>query len=108
MAESILAEKLAGVQTEIAQAARAAGRDPSEVTLVAVSKTRPAADVLSALAAGQRHFGENYVQEATAKIAEVAAADTRITPIWHFIGQLQRSQPGQCAGDLNPAPPLLH
>lgn len=74
------------------RAARLADRDPSEVTLLAVSKTRPATDVLAALAAGQRHFGENYVQEAVAKIAEVAAADPPIPPIWHFIGAIQTNK----------------
>lgn len=92
MAESTLASNLAGVLREITGAARLAGRDPSQITLLAVSKTRPAADVLAALAAGQQHFGENYVQEAVAKIAQVAAGDPPITPVWHFIGAIQTNK----------------
>lgn len=92
MADSTLAGNLAGVRSEMIQAARLADRDPSELTLLAVSKTRPATDVLAALAAGQQHFGENYVQEAVAKIKEVAAGNPPITPIWHFIGAIQTNK----------------
>ena len=70
-------------------AARAAGRDPSAIGLVAVSKTRAAADVRAAYARGQRAFGENYVQEAAAKRAELAdLADIR----WRLIGPLQSNK----------------
>jgi pyridoxal phosphate enzyme (YggS family) len=70
----------------IEQAARAAGRDPGAVRLLAVSKTFPAADVRAVHALGQRAFGENYVQEALAKqaaLADVAGLE------WHLIGPLQ-------------------
>jgi pyridoxal phosphate enzyme (YggS family) len=70
----------------IEQAARAAGRDPRSVRLLAVSKTFPAADVRAVHALGQRAFGENYVQEALAKqaaLADVAGLE------WHLIGPLQ-------------------
>lgn len=60
---------------------------PPTVTLVAVSKTRPAADVVEALAAGQVDFGENYAQELRDKADEVGAG-----PRWHFIGGLQRNK----------------
>ncbi len=60
---------------------------PSHVTLVAVSKTRPAAEVREALAAGQLAFGENYAQELRDKADEVGAG-----PEWHFIGSLQRNK----------------
>lgn len=99
-----IGENLGRVRTEITQAARAAGREPGDVTLIAVSKTQPAGAVAEALAAGQRHFGENYVQEAVAKIAEVAKiADVAKTgvadpvladasPVWHFIGTIQTNK----------------
>ena len=58
---------MAEVRARIAAAARTVGRDPAEVTLVAVSKAQPDARVLAALEAGQRVFGENYMQEAKAR-----------------------------------------
>ncbi len=69
-----IAERLAAVQARIRAAAIAAGRDGGAVTLVAVSKTHPAEAVAAAIAAGQRHFGENRVQEAVAKWAALGAA----------------------------------
>ncbi len=71
----------------VANAAQRAGRDPASVCVVAVAKTKPAAMVEAALAAGVHHIGENYVQEAAAKIAAVSAPAT-----WHFIGHLQRNK----------------
>ncbi len=90
---SMVAENLARVREEIAQAARQAGRDPAEVKLVAVSKVHPAEAVRQALAAGQRLFGENYVQEAQAKIPQVGPG-----PRWHFIGHLQSNKAKIAAG----------
>jgi pyridoxal phosphate enzyme (YggS family) len=87
---SDLAQHLEAVQHRIAQAARAAGRDPSSVALLAVSKTFPAEAVREAYAAGQRAFGENYVQESLDKIA--ALGDLRAELIWHFIGPLQSNK----------------
>jgi hypothetical protein len=82
------AERLASVLARIESAARRAGRDPSEVTLLAVSKQQPAGAVRAAAAAGQRQFGENYVQEALAKLESL-----RDLPLaWHFIGQLQANK----------------
>lgn len=72
----------------IAGAAVAAGRDPAEVRLLAVSKTWPAESVREAAAAGQRAFGENYVQEGVAKVE--ALADLGLE--WHFIGPLQSNK----------------
>ena len=69
---SEIAKHLEEVRQRIAQAAAAASRNPAEIRLLAVSKTFPAADVRAAFDAGQRAFGENYVQEAVAKIAELA------------------------------------
>lgn len=87
---SDIAHNLADVHARIERAAHAAGRDPQSVALLAVSKTFPAADVRAAHAAGQRAFGENYVQEAIAKIE--ALADLRASIEWHFIGPLQSNK----------------
>ncbi len=83
---------LAQVRDGIAQAARAAGRDPSSVTLLAVSKTFGPEAVIEAADAGQREFGENYVQEALEKIAAVKARRPDLDLIWHFIGPLQSNK----------------
>jgi hypothetical protein len=91
-----LAENLAAVRERIAAAARAAGRDPAGVRLLAVSKTWPADDVRALAALGQRDFAENRVQEMLGKAADLAAApppgagpaDLR----WHLVGQLQRNK----------------
>ncbi|MGY1752693.1 YggS family pyridoxal phosphate-dependent enzyme [Blastococcus sp. SYSU D01042] len=83
-----LAGNLRAVRARIDAAARAAGRDPSAVALLAVSKTWPAADVRALAALGQSDFGENRAQELVGKAAELADLDVR----WHFIGQLQRNK----------------
>jgi hypothetical protein len=82
------AERLKSVLARMESAARRAGRDPATVTLLAVSKQHPAEAVRAAAAAGQRHFGENYPQEALAKIESLR--DLPLT--WHFIGQLQSNK----------------
>ncbi len=87
---SDLAARLDSVHHRIADAARAAGRDPASVTLLAVSKTFPADAVRAAHAAGQRVFGENYVQESIDKIDTLA--DLRAELEWHFIGPLQSNK----------------
>lgn len=81
---------LAAVRERIASAARAAGRDPDDVTLVAVSKTWPASDVLALHRLGVADFGENRDAEAAAKAAALASAGVR--PRWHFVGRLQRNK----------------
>jgi PLP dependent protein len=83
-----LEENLRAVRARIDAAARAAGRDPASVALLAVSKTRPSADVRALLALGQQDFGENRAQELVEKAAELADVPVR----WHFIGQLQRNK----------------
>ncbi|TYP88305.1 YggS family pyridoxal phosphate-dependent enzyme [Blastococcus xanthinilyticus] len=85
---SRLEENLRAVRARIDAAARAAGRDPAEVALLAVSKTWPAADVRALAALGQRDFGENRVQELLGKAGELAEVELR----WHFVGQLQRNK----------------
>ena len=86
----MIADKLAQVNARIASACAAAGRPVQSVTLLAVSKTFAAADVAAAHRAGQLRFGENYVQEAIAKIA--ALADLAPRPEWHLIGPLQSNK----------------
>ena len=88
-----IATSLNEVQERIVSAALSAGRDPQSVRLVAVSKTRPAGDVIEAIRAGQWLFGENYVQELVEKAAEV-----REGAEWHFIGHLQSNKVRQLAG----------
>ncbi|MGP1676580.1 MAG: YggS family pyridoxal phosphate-dependent enzyme [Burkholderiales bacterium] len=85
---STIASNLQVVRARIAAAARAAGRESGEIALLAVSKTFAAGEVRAAHAAGQREFGENYVQEAMAKIAALSA----LPLIWHFIGPIQSNK----------------
>ena len=94
-----IAANLARVHARIAAAARAAGRPPGAVRLIAVSKKMPADDVRAALAAGQRAFGENYAQELRDKSA-LLAADRALSaqPEWHFIGPLQSNKVKYVAG----------
>jgi PLP dependent protein len=87
---ALLTTNLASVRARIAAACAAAGRDPAEVTLVAVTKTYPAGDVLHLAALGARDIGENRDQEAAPKAAEVTAAG--VTVRWHFVGRLQRNK----------------
>lgn len=84
------AERLAAIHDRIARAARPARRSPADVTLIAVSKTREAAEIAPLLAAGQRDFGENRVQEAQAKWPALRDGypGTRL----HLIGQLQSNK----------------
>lgn len=78
--------RLLAVQQRIGAAAARAGRDPRTITLVAVSKTHPAETVQAALAAGQRVFGENRLEEAVPKMRQLADAGGAE---WHMIGQVQ-------------------
>lgn len=85
---SAIADNLQAVSQRIREAAQAAGRTPGDVRLLAVSKTWPVACVLEAAAAGQRAFGENYVQEGCDKAAATVDRDLE----WHFIGPLQSNK----------------
>ena len=80
-----IATTLQKVHERIANAARACGRDPQDIALLAVSKTKPVAMIREAHAAGQLAFGENYLQDALPKIAELQALDLE----WHYIGRIQ-------------------
>lgn len=84
-----IATALAAVHTRIDAAARAAGRDPKTVRLVAVSKTKSADAIREAYAAGERAFGENYAQELETKA--IALADLPDIA-WHFIGHVQSNK----------------
>jgi len=86
-----LQANLRALHERITKAARAAGRDPSSVRLLAVSKAFPATVIAEAARAGQRAFGENYVQEALAKMDELV--DSADQPLeWHFIGPIQSNK----------------
>jgi pyridoxal phosphate enzyme (YggS family) len=83
---------LVQVRKAISEAARVAGRAPDSVSLLAVSKTFGPEAVIEAADAGQREFGENYVQEALDKIASVKALRPDLDLVWHFIGPLQSNK----------------
>ena len=81
-------ENLDKLSLRIDAACAACGRDPAEITLIGVSKTKPAGDVSAAAALGIRDFGENYVDEAVEKMAAVEAPGLS----WHFIGRVQSNK----------------
>lgn len=83
-----IAERIKEVRNQIKQATQAAQRQPHSVQLLAVSKTKPAADVAAAHAAGQVDFGENYVQEGVQKITQLQ----HLPLTWHFIGPIQSNK----------------
>ncbi|MBX2801715.1 MAG: YggS family pyridoxal phosphate-dependent enzyme [Myxococcales bacterium] len=83
----MLADRLAAVRDRVQAACARAGRDPSEVGLIAVSKTWPAATVAQAYAEGQLHFGESYAQELRDKGPQLPS-----DVCWHFVGRLQSNK----------------
>lgn len=100
-----LTRRIERVQERMAAAAQRVGRDPAEITLVAVSKMQPAATVAAAYAAGLRLFGENRVEEAGPKaeaVARLLAPDP--PPAWHMIGHLQSRK----AADVLPWASMVH
>lgn len=102
-----IASRLQAVKARISEAARAAGRPPEEITLVAVSKTFPPRAIAEACAAGQTDFGENYAQEGIEKIAALfdllrqrqAPPDKPL--LWHFIGPIQSNKTRAIAGHFD-------
>lgn len=82
-----IASNLERARARIAVACDDAARDPSTVNLLAVSKTKPASMIQEAIASGQRHFGENYLQDALPKIEAISDV-----AIWHFIGAIQSNK----------------
>jgi pyridoxal phosphate enzyme (YggS family) len=104
-----LKARLATVRARMDAAAKAAGRDPSEVTLLAVSKTFPATSVLEGLGCGLTEFGESRIQEALPKIDAVEAAEEMVDIIphsgspscaWHLIGHLQKNKVAKAVGNF--------
>ena len=93
---STIADRLVHVQTRITQAAQAAGRDPANIKLLAVSKTLSIAELEAALAAGQTAFGESYLQDALPKIEHIGDQAE-----WHFIGPIQSNKTRQIAVHFN-------
>jgi len=90
-----ISDNLQAIRHRIADAARACGRDPADILLLAVSKTKPDADIIAAHAAGQTAFGENYVQEGCDKAQRLSEAGLALD--WHFIGPLQSNKTRQVA-----------
>ena len=90
MCVATVAERLQAVRLRIADACARAGRSPDGVTLVAVTKGFPPEAVREAAAAGVRHFGENRIQEAQAKLP--ALGDLSPKPTWHMVGHLQTNK----------------
>jgi pyridoxal phosphate enzyme (YggS family) len=92
----MIADRVAAVRERIARAAKRASRPPGDVTLVGVSKTFPPESVREAFASGVRHFGENRVQEAAAKVAGLA--DLQASGLqWHLVGHLQSNKARKAA-----------
>ncbi|RJF53267.1 YggS family pyridoxal phosphate-dependent enzyme [Serratia inhibens] len=89
---STIQQNLQDVRSRIAAAAQGCARVPEEITLLAVSKTKPVAAIAEAIAAGQRAFGENYVQEGVDKVQHFATQPEGATLDWHFIGPLQSNK----------------
>ena len=90
-----IAARLATVRERIEAAAARIGRDPDSIAVIAVSKRKPAEDIAAAYEAGQRDFGENYVQEFAAKSEQLPPLDDAR---FHFIGKLQSNKAGKAAG----------
>jgi PLP dependent protein len=95
--DATIAANLESVRSRIDHAARRVGRDPSDVLLIAVSKTFGSDHVRAARAAGQRDFGENKVQEALQKISDTSDKEIR----WHLIGHLQSNKVRKAAASFH-------
>ena len=93
---STIADRLVHVRSRITQAAHAAGRDPANIKLLAVSKTHSIAELETALAAGQTAFGESYLQDALPKIEHIGDQAE-----WHYIGPIQSNKTRQIAVHFN-------
>ena len=97
-----IAENLKNLKLQISINCQKAGREADSCTLIAVSKTKPLEQITEAISAGQKHFGENYVQEALQKISNFSKLES--PPIWHFIGHLQSNKAHQVVGAFH----LIH
>ena len=98
-----VAGRLQAVRSRVRLACERVGRDPREVTLIGVTKGQPAAAIVEAAAGGLADFGENYVQEAVAKLDELTGQLAPL-PHFHFIGHLQTNKARQVAGRFD----LIH
>jgi PLP dependent protein len=92
-----LKENLDNIRARVASACESAGRSPADIRVLAVSKKHPADRIRGLHALGQRAFGENYVQEALAKQAELGDLDIE----WHFIGPLQSNKTREVAAHFD-------
>lgn len=92
MTDTTIQQNLDTVRRDICIAVKECGRDPEQVKLLAVSKTKPVSDIAAAIAAGQRAFGENYVQEGVDKICYFDQTEIGELLEWHFIGPLQSNK----------------
>lgn len=104
-----MASRLNQTKERINNAARSCGRNPAEITLIAVSKTHPLEAVIEAARLGQVHFGESYIQEAILKLEDLSTeknldAKQKDNLIWHFIGHLQSRKARDAAGRFD----LIH
>ena len=97
MSDQDIAQNLKTIQQKIESAAKEAGRNPDEITLVAVSKTKPTSDILEAIEAGTLHFGENRMKELEDKMGEIENSDV----VWHFIGNIQTNKIKYIADGVN-------
>ena len=92
-----IADNLAHIHNEISLAEKRYKRSKGSICLLAVSKTRTIAEIMAAFTEGQRHFGENYCQEAVEKIEKIKSPDI----IWHFIGPIQSNKTRQIASHFD-------
>lgn len=88
MSSRSIPQNLEEIRTQIKKVCERCGRDPEEITLVAVSKTKPNEDIISALTAGQLHYGENRMQELQDKMDEIEFPGIQ----WHMIGTMQSNK----------------
>ncbi|WP_426358150.1 YggS family pyridoxal phosphate-dependent enzyme [Pseudocolwellia sp. HL-MZ19] len=95
---TLIKDNLAAIEAQISQACKLSNRESNEVTLLAVSKTKPNELIEQAYAAGQRDFGESYVQESIEKVAQLS----HLSDIcWHFIGPIQSNKTRQIAENFS-------
>ena len=83
---SDVSKRLDILHNQVLQACNAADRNPTDINILAVTKTQPSSSIASALSSGQKHFGENYLQESLSKILALPSAT------WHFIGAIQSNK----------------
>lgn len=95
--QNTITKNIITIRSQIAEAEQKYGREPGSVQLLAVSKTRPIEDIEVAFSENQRHFGENYLQDALPKIE----AMTDPSVVWHFIGPIQSNKTRQIAENFD-------